>query len=113
MKVVLYTTEFEPITVLELPMKLIDLLEEHGGVRVPVSQASVTTATPLEDIPPDTIDLFCTKILWHDGSPKTVLVARDERTALSLTPTWLPGQTKSIQAYNSLVKNLIEKLQGQ
>ncbi len=111
MKIVLYTTEFEPITVLDLPIKLIELLEEHGGVRVPVAQPSkLEGPTPLDQIP-SSIDLFCTKIMWHDGSLHNVLIAKDDATALSLTPTWLPGQLKTIQAYNNLIKNLIEKLQ--
>ena len=36
MNVVLYTNDFEPITILDLPLWLLDRLEEQGAVRVAV-----------------------------------------------------------------------------
>ena len=34
MNVVIYTTDFEPITVIDLPRQVLDKLEQNGGIRL-------------------------------------------------------------------------------
>lgn len=111
MNVVLYTTDFEPITILELPKWLLDQLEQSGIIRVAVQP---TKEMLLEDpelmFTPQIVSLFCERLRWHDGSTKTILVTPDEEIALILRPAWLPGQNASVQGYKAVIRSLTEQL---
>ena len=81
MKVVLYTTDFEPITILELPLWLLEQLERQGVIRVAVMQPPkwVNPQTPVQYEPSlETVTIYCEKMRWRDDSVKTILVTPDE-----------------------------------
>jgi hypothetical protein len=102
MNVVLYTPDFEPITVVDLPRWLLDLAEKRGFIKISV---------PLPTKPePDMIVVHCKKIAWNDGSIKTILVTEHEVLALALRPGWLPGQTQVVQSTERLIHRLHNKV---
>jgi hypothetical protein len=115
MNVVLYTQDFEAITVLDLPVWLLERLEQQGSVRVAVLR-------PVQFMPPDkniqvgmvegpeTVTIYCEKLRWKDGSIKPILITYDEELALTLRPHWLPGQQASVQSYRKAIRHLTEQL---
>jgi len=115
MIVVLYTEDFEPIIPIDLPLWLLDRLEQEGAVRVAVSKPMGFKGEKIpvgmvgnEDMP--TVRIRYEKLRWHDGSLKTLLVTPDEELALTLTPEWLPGQRAPIQLYLNTVRKMHEEL---
>lgn len=117
MNVVLYTRDFEPITVLDLPLWLLDQLERQGHVRVavlrPLSPHSVKepTSVPVGSVDGmQTVTITCEKLRWRDGSTKTILVTQDEELALVLRPEWLPGQVATVKGQLSAIKALQQAL---
>lgn len=112
MNVVLYTTDFEPITVLDLPLWLLDQLERVGAVRVAVLQPPswiTQDDSELLDMP-DVVTIYCEKLRWRDGRLKPVLITPDETLALLLKPEWLPGQQQAINAYKQTIRELTDSL---
>jgi hypothetical protein len=114
MNVVLYTNDLEPITILDLPVWLLEQLEKQGAARIAVVPPSFLS-------PPErpheydqgmfkTVTIYCEKLRWKDGTTKPILITRDEELALSLRPDWLPGQRASIQGYKKAIRHLTENL---
>lgn len=119
MRVVLYTTDFEPITVLDLPMWLLDQLERQGVVRVAVPPRPEEMLKQIEEnvgiFEPkmDIVDIFCERLKWKDGSVKTILITPNEELALALRPDWLPGQQQAVNWYRNTIHALVDQLQKQ
>jgi hypothetical protein len=115
MNVVLYTNDFEPITVLDLPQWLLEQLERQGSVRVavlrPVQFAPLDATIPVGSVEgPQTVTIYCEKLRWRDGSLKPILVTNDEELALILKPHWLPGQVATVQNYQKAIRHLTSEL---
>lgn len=116
MNVVLYTDDFEPITVLDLPQWLLDQMEKQGAVRVAVlkplsAEWKLNSAIPVGSVEgPQTVTIYCEKLRWKDGSVKSILITHDEELALMLKPEWLPGQRATINSYHRTVRMLTENL---
>jgi hypothetical protein len=115
MNVVLYTQDFEAITVLDLPVWLLEQLERQGAVRVavmrPVQFAQLDNSVPVGSVEgPQVVTIYCEKLRWRDGSLKTILVTHDEELALALRPCWLPGQVSTVQSYRKAIRHLTEQL---
>jgi hypothetical protein len=115
MRVVLYTDDFEPITVLDLPLWLLEQLERQGQVRVAVLRppqfAMNTGNIPVGSVEgPDVVTIYCEKLRWKDGTTKPILVTYDEELALALRPDWLPGQTQAVQGYQAALRHLTNQL---
>lgn len=114
MNVVLYTEDFEPITVLDLPVWLLEQLERQGSVRVAVLRP--VQLTPGTNIPvgslegPQAVTIYCERLRWRDGTIKPVLVTYDEELAMTLRPDWLPGQRAAVQGYQKAIRHLTENL---
>ena len=114
MNVILYTTDFEPIIPIDLPLWLLDRLEQEGQIRVAVSKPTghpdikVPVGNLDSDIP--TVRIRCEHLRWRDGTLKTILITEDEELALSLTPEWLPGQRAPIQLYLNTVRKMHDEL---
>jgi len=105
MNVVIYTKDFEPITVIDLDLNLIDQIESNGGCKLVI---------PLKDQKTDKPFSFCTimckKLTWLDGSIKPIYVALEEDVALALKPNWLPGQRAAINLYEAYIHKLTSKI---
>lgn len=112
MNVVLYTKDFEPITVIDLPLWLMEQMEKQGGVRLAVQEPlnPTTLNDPSMFVPPKTCTLFCKKMRWFDGSVKTIIITPDEELAMILKPDWLPGQRAVHNQYVDRVRWLTNKL---
>jgi len=115
MNVVLYTNDFEPITVLDLPVWLLEQMEKVGYVRVAVQEplTNVLAKAP-EDLgqflQPKVVTIRCEKLRWRDGTLKPILITPDEELALMLKPEWLPGQRAAVNSYKNTVRFLTDQL---
>lgn len=115
MNVVLYTQDFEPITVLDLPQWLLEQLERQGAVRVavlrPIQLGQVDARIPVGSVEgPDVVTIYCERLHWKDGTVKPILVTDDEELALTLKPEWLPGQRQRAQSYEKAIRTLTDNL---
>ena len=114
MNVVLYTEDFEPITVLNLPLWLLEQLEKQGAVRVAVMrpiQLTPSTGIPVGSVEGNqVVTIYCEKLRWKDGTTKPILITRDEELALTLRPEWLPGQRAAVQSYHKTIRQLTDNL---
>ena len=118
MNVVLYTRDFEPITVLDLPLWLLETLEKQGAIRVAVQEPLVSRIidgmsdlpAPLDSPQMKTVAIRCEKLRWRDGSLKPILVTEDEELALILRPEWLPGQQATVNQYKQNIRILTQQL---
>ncbi len=94
--VVLYTTDFEPITVIDLPPWAMDMLAEHDMVTLPVYEPlhrmpAFDQFGPITDTV-KTVTIRVQHINWIDRRSRVVLITSDEVHALLLDPGFLPGQ---------------------
>lgn len=115
MNVVLYTTDFEPITVLELPVWLLEQIERKGGIGISVEKPREVieqeilqgTFNASENL---IVNVYCEKLRWRDDTLKTILVTPNDELALTLRPEWLPGQIASVNEFKAAIKDLTERL---
>ena len=113
MNVVLYTTDLEPITILDLPLWLMEQLEKQGAIRVAVLKPPkwINEKTPVADSANiEAVTIYCERLRWRNNETKLILVTPDEELALSLRPEWLPGQRATVQSYQSAIRHLTEQL---
>lgn len=101
MNIIIYSEDFEAITSVDLPISVIDSAEQRGGITLALNKSDGPTAL---------INVSCHRIIWIDGSIKSVLVTKDEELALLLKPDWLVGQKAVIGAYQRTLKILTDKL---
>lgn len=112
-KIILYTRDFEPITVIELPQWLLEQLNKHKVIKVAVTKPPGPEMTKQEFFTmPDqqTVTIYQEDIVWWNGTVHPVLVTDDEELALTLTTTWLPGQQATINTYSSAIRTLTYRL---
>jgi hypothetical protein len=102
--VVVYTTDFEPITVIDLPRTVLDKIEQTGGVKLALGSGETDVANM-----PKCVLIMC-KIKWFNGEEKVILVTRDEESALLLKPDWLPGQRGVYNMLYTQIKTLTKRL---
>ena len=114
MNVVLYTHNFEPITILDLPIWLLEQVEKHGAVKVAVMrplQLDNTGTIAVGSVEGNNVvTIYCERLRWKDGTVKPVLVTDDEELALTLKPEWLPGQRQRVQSYQKAIRGLTDSL---
>jgi hypothetical protein len=110
MNVVLYTKDFEPITVIDLPLWLLEQMERQGSVRVAVQQPVRLSPAPEDFQMPPIVTIYCEKMRWRDGRVVPILITHDDELALSLRPEWLPGQQQAINGYKNAIRHLTHQL---
>lgn len=117
MNIVLYTHDFEPITVVDLPMWLLEALEREGSVKVavkrPITPDFVERVAVGSVEGPETVTIQAKRLRWHDGSVKPIYITNDEVLALTLKPEWLPGQVLQVQNFQSAIGWLGRELKHQ
>jgi hypothetical protein len=117
MNVVIYTLDLEPITVVDLPMWMLDHIERSGAVKVAVKRP--ITADFIERVAvgtvegPECVTIQEARLRWPDGSIKSILVTKDEELALTLRPEWLPGQRLQVQNMEAAISWLSKELKKQ
>lgn len=107
MNIILYTQDFEPITVVDLPYWLLEALERDGAIKVavkrPITPDFVERVAVGSVEGPETITIQVKRLRWHDGHIKPIYVTSDEVRALTLKPEWLPGQRLQVQNMQNAV----------
>lgn len=119
MNIVLYTQDLEPITVIDVPLWLLDKVDQNGFVQVAVPKRldikniaeSAANGKPVQELY-DSITISAVKLRWRDGSIKNIYTttAKDEVLALVLKPDWLPGQRMQIKNYQEAITFLATQL---
>jgi hypothetical protein len=109
MNVIIYTRDFEPITAIDLPIDILEAAERDGSIglalRKPIRSDETLSL-------PHIIKVDCYKIIWMDGTLKSILVTLEEEDALKLKPEWLVGQRAVVHAYERTLKILTNKLKS-
>ncbi len=104
MNTVIYSSyDLQPITVLQIPQKILDHIERYGHAKIAIKPL------PDEDIAAvegrDHILLYSYKLRDHRNQVYPIIITPDDVEALSLLPEWLPGQLQVVQ----YLKEVIEK----
>ena len=107
MNVIIYSTDFEPITVADIPKYVLDKAERQGGVKLSLGPLEDEHGNPAN--PPICTLVLC-KLRWFNGEEKVVLVTKDEEAALLLKPDWLPGQRSIYNLLYTHIKRLTKQL---
>lgn len=110
MKHVIYTRDFEPITVIDLPMWASEALAQRGVFWVEVMFPIRIESQELIDPYMMVVCLESQPLRWIDGTMRQIIVAPDDTTALKLKPAWLPGQQGAINAYEQTARALADAL---
>lgn len=120
MRVVIYTEEMEPITIIDLPLDLLRMGYERRYVRVPVPtpvpiSLNCNKAYPkIDDIQFYVVelqfDLLVTIGKFGKRVESWIITTGDKVQALRLKPSWLPGQQAEINRYNETINVLTEAL---
>ena len=107
MNIVLYTPDFEPITVVDMPMWLLEAIERDGAVKVavkrPLTQDFIERVAVGSVEGPENVVIRLAKLRWMDGTIKPIYVTDSEVLALTLKPEWLPGQRLQVQNFESAI----------
>jgi hypothetical protein len=107
MNIVLYTPDFEPITVVDMPMWLLEAIERDGAVKVavkrPLTQDFIERVAVGSVEGPENVVIRLAKLRWMDGTIKPIYVTDSEVLALTLKPEWLPGQRLQVQNLESAI----------
>ena len=100
MRVVIYATDFEPITVVELSDFAMKHLEKHGRVPLAISLPPILVPSTLNGTPDRydswQVNIWAERLNFH-GNNHLMLFTRDEESALLLKATFLAGQRSSLQ----------------
>jgi hypothetical protein len=97
MRVVLYTNDMEPITVIDLSETAARYLKLYNHVRLPVMERIPFTPFSGGDIPMSykTVDIYA-ELLRRNGVETLMLFTNDEENALLLKSTFLAGQQREV-----------------
>lgn len=109
MNVIIYTRDFEPITAIDLPLDILEAAERDGSIGLAVRKPIRSDETLSL---PHIIKVDCYKIIWMDGTLKSILVTLEEEDALKLKPEWLVGQRAVVRAYERTLTILTNKLKS-
>lgn len=101
MNVVVYSTDMEPITVLDIPLDILNKAATAGKVRVKISGKNSRFGEKVCELE--------YKELYTPGNTGVVgvLVTRQETDIMLAKPGWLPGQRGQVNYYLDRIKNLL------
>lgn len=112
-RTVLYTDDFEPITVLELPASARGFLEEHGLVRlaVPTRVQFSPSTLPARYEQPKYVTVWTERFIRH-GLSHLFLFTNDDENAMLLRAAFLPGQRRDLrdQRANAFAEGFVHAL---
>lgn len=86
MKLIIYSEIFEPITVVELPYKYLEMLEKGMTLQLAVPPTSIEENKKIRTVNVEP------KQVTIDNKTRTLAITKNEELALLLKPTILPGQ---------------------
>ena len=100
MQVVLYTSDMQPITVLDLHLSAIEFIRRNGLMRFAVPSPPLvipfTGNIPVFDSL-RTVTIFMDILYNSRGMPYEILYSHDEESALIMKSAFLPGQLHAMQ----------------
>lgn len=96
MQVVIYSLQFEPITVLEMPIDLYKQIKEKG-------KGILKVATNDPKNPFTACRIILVRYRWINNEEIDIFTTLDEEVALAIEPSWLPGHRSTI---NFTIKNV-------
>lgn len=94
MQVVIYSTDYLPITVIDLPIDVYTKACKDKGVRLKLKNSG------------EYCELQAIPVAFGSGEFRELFITDDETQALKLSPAWLPGQLASINAAKSIIRKL-------
>lgn len=114
MNVVLYTTELEPITILDLPLGVLEFGEREGLVYIDAApplnfQSMCEPTTPVELMTFRHVALRFHRLLFY-GQESWIITTDDEDLAMTLKASWLPGQRREINQQRATIRDLSNAL---
>lgn len=108
MKVVIYTRDMEPITIIDLPLWALEEGERRTFVQVALMDEVRLEPLSIED--GKSMTARCVSLQFHPirfrDRRSWLVTTCDEELALALAPAWLPGQQRSINEYRSTIRRL-------
>ena len=114
MRAVVYSADFEPITVVDLPCTSEQIARLLGG-RITLAVHERQDIRKFMSVPHEmvtmtyrTVTLTMESMRWRDGSRKWIFVADCDENALLMRSAWLPGQQGAINDYEKDRKLLAE-----
>ena len=113
MRVVLYTQDFEPITVLDLPIWALEMAAKRQVVQLPVMpefEFHMPADQVINVAVHKIVEIRSEWLVWKDGGRKQILITNQDESALLLKPSWLPGQQSAINGYQRDIKGLASLL---
>lgn len=103
MKVVLYTYDFEPITIIDINQFALNHLKTHGIVNLAIpARLNLTPGNAVNDYISYRRVTLRSMTIYLNGKVGSLLVTQDEESALLLKAAFLPGQTAEL---NELQRN--------
>jgi hypothetical protein len=116
MKAVLYTTDLEPITILDIPLWAMERMREGDRYRL-ATNTPIVVNHPTDIKTASALDHLAYKIvsIWAEpicrGNNRGLLLFTDnEVDALALSASWLPGQQRMVNDHKKQVNALVELL---
>jgi hypothetical protein len=109
MNVVVYSKDMEPITVLDLPLEVLDKAASSGKVTIKVRGTRGYNSSHYGD---RLCVLEYKELRAWDGGVVNVLITEHEETALIAKPGWLPGQRGQLNHYLNRIKTLLGQRGG-
>lgn len=114
MRAVLYTYDFEPITVIDVPEWAGEYLERYQCLLIPVIERRLSVIladVDASEMPVHTVRIECQK-LCRRGITHWMLFTQDEESALLLRATLLPGQRSLVKEHekSAFAKGFLEAL---
>ncbi len=112
MNTVLYTRDMEPITIIDLPIDLLNwATNENGGyLRIAVRQ-ELQTRPPI-DYPEahyrilEVVGIEFQRLIMRNRDTTWLAIVDNDEFALKLKPSWLPGQQAKINYCEKTLKEL-------
>jgi len=112
MNVVLYTREMEPITIIDLPLAVLEFGQKEGFVRVeafdPPQLVPMHESAPIE-MTFNVVTLRFDRLRFYNRESWFVTVD-DDVIALKLKPSWLPGQQAEVNQQRAIIRSLSNAL---
>ena len=113
MNAILFTLDFEPITVIDLPMWAHEIALDRRYFRVEVMEPpKLYAGMEIRLIEPKTVTIRAEKFIWLDKSERIIYVTADEEAALLLQSSFLPGQIINQREKSAFVQGMLATLQG-
>lgn len=114
MRTVVYTKDMEAITIVDLPLSVLEIGYKQRWVKVRITKP-IFFGTPVPNdvfsVDYTTCSFYFEKIVRPErGETAYIIIAEDEILAMSMEPSWLPGQQGKVNKMQNQIDNLAKSL---